>query len=188
MRASKLANYLRGMAVAVLALIPMDYSIAAKTTALPSYQLKSAYALRAAYLYHFFRFVTWPDNIVFNNNQVVLCVLSSDKEDLRQLSLIDNKKTGKMTLRILHLADKKAALSNNCHMLYISEQLQRESGLDITQIDKSTLTITEGDQPPGIINLFFSDRRLLFEIDLLKAKQQGIDISSKLMRLSRRRR
>lgn len=149
-------------------------------------------ALRSAYLFYFSHFIEWPTPYVFENKTFNLCVLSSNAQDMFQLSTLEGKQTGSNQLHIIDakkaflVSAEKTEPGPRCHMFYLAE------GADISAegagIIDYTLLITEGDNVStrGDIHLYSKDNKLKFEINKAVLDSKDFVVSSKLMRLSQK--
>lgn len=145
------------------------------------------YLVKAAFLYNFAKFIEWPpqafkdDLTPFN-----LCICGKDMLDVALKSLKDKTVHGRKVVirKFSGIKDAKT-----CHILFISRSEQK----NIEQIllkskDFNILTIGETKnfvQHGGIINFFMEKNKIRFEINVDAAKQKGIQISSKLLRLAK---
>lgn len=154
-------------------------------------------AIKVAYLYYFSKFVTWPDNTVFDEGKLNLCTGSNTQEVEFQLSTIDGKKVGDNLLRIVYvnesidLAEPDEVESEKlatCHILYVSAGLVTKYKLLQKKIPAYTLIVSESESVSNnVILLHTLNNKLSFEIDQALAEEKSLKISSKLLRLSKRR-
>jgi hypothetical protein len=146
----------------------------------------SEYALKAAFLYNFSKFVDWPDEaFVDDQSPIILCILGKDPfGDI--LKSIEGRtvKGRRLTIR----RSKEIEYLEQCHILYISGSQER----DLTQIferltDWHVLTVSDMEsfaQRGGIIGLLTEKDKIHFEINVKAAKRSGVKISSKLLNLA----
>ena len=144
------------------------------------------YAVKAAYLYNFTKFVEWPDSSLQSSDvDITVCVLGDDPFG-DALSDIRGKVVGKRTVAIRHIVGIKQIRS--CQVLFISdsEADRLEPALDAA---RTAHVLTVSDIPQfgrsgGMIALFTDQDRVRFTINEGAAKQAGLKISSHLLKLA----
>ncbi|HOJ42604.1 MAG TPA: YfiR family protein [Syntrophorhabdaceae bacterium] len=145
------------------------------------------YELKAAFIFNFAKFVTWPEHhFSVRKNTIDLCVYGSGFP-INTFNYFEGKTAQGQIFRTKRLKDLSAV--DGCDMLFVcaSERYR------ITQIinkvkDMPILTIgdTEGFGEKGVmINLYIEDDKVRFEINLDAAKDAGLFISSQLLKLGR---
>lgn len=144
------------------------------------------YALKAAYLYQFTHFISWPANTVpphyFN-----ICLLGDNPFGSALDNLQQEARKGKQvkTLRV-----ETAAELEICQVLYISaSESQRRDAL-LGEVTRQPNMLTVSDMAGfagagGMIQFVMEGKHVRFAINIEAATQAGLDISSKLIRLSR---
>jgi hypothetical protein len=145
------------------------------------------YAVKAAFLYNFAKFVKWPAD-AFSDAQspFVLGIIGEDPFG-SALDAIRRKSVGNRKLVITRL-DKLEDIKK-CHMLYISRP--RENDLDqifarLKGLNVLTVSDIEGFAlKGGIIGLFKVGNKIRFEINVNSVKRSGLQVSSKLLNLAR---
>jgi len=143
------------------------------------------YKLKAAFLYNFSRFVTWPENTLQENGKFNLCILGNDpfRELLDPLS---GKSIQKSSLNIKRLATLDQG--HACQIIFISQTgsrglkhimsvLKKQPVLTVSDIEDFT---TYG----GIIQFKLVDNKVRFNINIDNASHAGLTISSKLLSLA----
>jgi hypothetical protein len=154
------------------------------------------YLLKAAYLYNFGLFVTWPNNAVPGNN-FVIGVLGKDPfgkhlDDLAQLRTINKRKI------VIHRFGEVNEYKP-CHILFISNQPANpnvkerpEDRLAAVQAKLKGSPVLLVTEKPGLatlgaaINLYLDkDDTVKFEINPAAAKESGLELSSKLFQVGK---
>jgi len=143
------------------------------------------YRIKAAFLYNFARFVSWPDSAT-GNNGFSLCVLGTDPFG----ELVDSlagKPVHNQELVIRRLHD--LAPEENCQLVYISNEnmIDLDTTLSLLK-DQPVLTVSDMDDfitRGGIIRLRLVDKKVRFDINIDAANTAGLTISSKLLSLAR---
>lgn len=146
------------------------------------------YELKAAFIARFIDFIEWPQGSS-PDPQFRFCVYGQDPfgaalDELARLTLMNNK-----PVKIIRTRSRRQIQA--CDLLFISSTEKRSVPALLRKLnDVPVLTIgdTEGFSEMGvIINFFIEKDNQRFEINHQAAIQQGIKISSKLLKLSRNR-
>ena len=140
------------------------------------------YRIKAAFLYNFSSFTSWPEMALQDNAQFRLCVVGHDPFD-GALDSLSGKKVNGIPLKVSRLAAGENMQS--CQLAFISESetgrieetlggLTGKPVLTVSDIDDFTLH-------GGIIRLKLVDNKVRFDINVDAAEQAGLKISSKLL-------
>jgi hypothetical protein len=155
----------------------------------PARAASREYQLKAAFLYNFVQFVSWPDRTFADaKSPIVLATLgAADPFDGALEAAVAGKTVGGRPLVVKHFAT--AADVGKCQLLFVpaggTDQLAaalRNAG------PAGVLTVGEADaflKDGGIIRFYQEDNRLRFEISQAAATKAGIQVSAKLMRLAK---
>lgn len=151
-------------------------------------QRASEYAVKAAFVYDFSKFVTWPDRAFKSpDSPVSICVLGDNPFGGALDRIVAGKTVSGRTFRVLYPAS--AVEARTCQIVFISRSEQQQLKAILSELAASSaLTIGDaaGYAAQGVmINLFLKDDRVRFEINDEAAQKAGIDISSKLLSLAR---
>lgn len=143
-------------------------------------------AAKAAYLYKFLPFVTWPSAALSANEQVNICVLEPDSlGPLLDRVVLDQRIDGR-PLAVRRVSG--AAEADRCHVLYAPDASHPRAAEVLTSLRGTpVLTVTDGDSTiagHGIIHFAQVDGRLRFHIDDIAAARSGLRLSSKLLGLA----
>ena len=143
-------------------------------------------AVKATYLYKFAPFVTWPGadappatpSAPFN-----VCVVGDDPFGPLLDRAVAGQALGTRAIQVMHI-DTIGAKSN-CDIAYLGGS-RTESVADALHAVRGTptLTVTDEDDPPGIIAFAMVDGHVRFRVDQVQAQQNGLVISSKLLSLA----
>jgi len=145
------------------------------------------YELKAAFLYNFAKFVTWPTNAFeTTNSPLYIGILGEDpSKGLLEGTLANRPVNGrKITIKPLKAVDS----FEGYHMLFISSSekevlpsiLSKLQGKSILTVSETVGEFKEFAYRGGMINLFIDQRRVRFEINPEAAKKCNLMISSKL--------
>ena len=140
--------------------------------------------LKAAFIYNFTKYVTWPLSIEQASGRLRVCALGKGAYS-DELSQLNGREVRTFVLEVipLHPGDPLDA----CHVLYVS-------GVDPGKLVRRIKTLpilTISDEPDfaslgGIIGLVTEGRRIRFDINLGRARDAQLQISSRLLQLARR--
>lgn len=146
--------------------------------------IRSEYEVKAAFLYNFTRFVSWPDT-AHASRHLEVCIFGDDPfGDL--LNPIRGRKSQGRELQ-LRYPDEAAGLAG-CDVLYIGQTHPRnlDELLELAQ-DRGMLTVS--DLPDfvrkgGMVGYVKQGNVIRFEISLKAATEAGLTINSRLLELA----
>jgi len=178
------------IATLACALILANSSVGARLWSSPlavAAEMSREYLIKAAFLYNFAKFTEWPAAAFASaDSPLTICVLGDDPFGAA-LDAIDGKEIKGRTVSVRRLAD--TAVAEACHVIFIS--ISEETRLtDILDILRGRPVLTVADMPEfartgGIINLKTNEEeRIRFDINIGKAQQAGLRMSSKLLSLA----
>lgn len=141
--------------------------------------------LKAAFVFRFPQFVTWPAAVISGRETLDFCVAAGSATTARALREL----TSGESLNGLKLLVRENPVELNvasCHVLVLPGARSNRD-LIARAADKPILTV--GESPTflddgGIIQLKVVDRRVRFEINLPAATRAGVTLSSQLLRLA----
>ena len=144
------------------------------------------YALKAAFLYNFALFTTWPDRY---EKLLHLCVLGRDPFGTALDSLVGKDANG-ARITVSRLRNLNEAV-RSCQIIFVTDAdvdafVAQTAGASPV---KGVLTIAEreGAARAGImIELISENGKISFEFNQMNADKSGVTVSSKLLRLARK--
>jgi len=147
----------------------------------------SEYQVKAAYLYNFGKFVTWPETPATKNDQLFeICVLGEDPFGSTLESTIADQTIGGKGIVARRIT--KAQGIDSCRILFISSSEIARLPEIIDALEKtSVLTVSdipEFSQHGGMIQFVFDGNRVRFEVNLTKAEDAGLNLSSALLKVA----
>jgi flavin-binding protein dodecin len=149
-------------------------------------QPSTEYRIKAAFLYNFTSFVTWPDD-KSGEAGFVLCVLGNDPFG-NLLDKLAGKSVNGRQLVIRRL--DSLALVDQCKLVFISEAASDRIGdalMLLHELPVLTVSDTRGfTELGGIIEFRIIANKVRFDINLKAAESAGLNISSKLLSLATR--
>lgn len=144
----------------------------------------SEYRIKAAFLYNFARFVSWPDSDT-GNNGFSICVLGTDPFG----ELVDSlagKQVHNQELVIRRLSELTP--EDNCQLVYISSENMMDLDATLSLLRANpVLTVSDMDDfitRGGIIRFRLANNKVRFDINIDAANTAGLTISSKLLSLA----
>lgn len=165
------------------------------------------YEVKAAFIYNFMNFIEWPQKKDSDSNEIMVIGIPDSNVLDQALEIIKSKKIKGRSIIIRQLTGlekpeggdekenlnwlKKIEAIRNCHVLFFSRHLKKETIENIlNEIYKSgVLTIGESEnflENGGIVNFTIKDKKIRFEINLVAATDNGLKIRSKLLKLADR--
>jgi hypothetical protein len=144
------------------------------------------YAIKAAYLYKFGLFVTWPSTAFASPDSAIdLCVIGEDPFGATLDATVSGQRVGGRPVVIRRL--NTIGRDSGCHILFVGgSDTQRTSQTLVAVRGSGVLTVTDAQASgaTGIVNFVIKDNRVRFDIDENAAAQNGLIISSKLLSLA----
>jgi hypothetical protein len=145
------------------------------------------YAVKAAFLFNFAKFVEWPaDAFADPASPLVLCVLGEDPFG-DALTALKGKTVNGRPLSIRYATTLDGL--GRCHLLFICSS-EKPFLPGILGATKGSNILTVGDvedfaRDGGIINLVNEENRVGIEVNLEAAQRTRLKVSSKLLGLAR---
>jgi len=143
-------------------------------------------ALKAAFIYNFARFTTWPADVPAAD-RFVICVLNDGAvaEALARAVAGRSLAERPVTVSVVEPAAPKRA----CRVLYVaglSVERVAEVVSELRELPVLTISNIEGfASTGGMTQFFFEHGQLRFRIHLESAKRAGLQISSRLLIMAR---
>ena len=142
------------------------------------------YEMKAAYLYNFAAFTTWP---LQQDKKIRLCVLGKDSFG-GSLEELTKNTIGDKHIVLSYLPNMQVA--GNCQILFVDTSERPNATEILNQLRGApVLTVTDNEDlfnAGAMIGLFVENRRLVFDINYAQAKHSRLAISSKLLRIARK--
>ena len=146
-------------------------------------------ALKAAFIYNFAKFTVWPTDVLPPEGPLVMCVVggAAVAEALAR-TVKDRELDGRrLAVSLMALAESQST----CHILYLSGVTSGEAARLVARLrDLPVLTISDIEgftELGGIAEVFFEHGRLRFTVQPAAAKRIRLQISSRLLALSKPR-
>ena len=145
------------------------------------------YQIKAAFLFHFTQFVSWPDHC-FQNAQspAVIGILGTDPFGNYLQDVIAGETINHHPLTIRHFASVEEV--TECQILFINVGDRKSIQTILEKLKgKSVLTVSDAakfSKLGGMIGLYTRNDKVNIEINLEAAKEENFVMSSKLLKLS----
>jgi len=171
-----------------VALVTIAWLLLASFVLAPRAHAQSEDRVMAAFLFNFVRYVEWPkDAFDQRDSPVQLCVLGADDFADVVANTVSGKTVDQRSVHVRAIPDLGAG--SDCHMLFIGRDA-RPSLADAVVALRGRSVFAIADQEGfasdgGIANFFRADNRIRFEINPTTAKNAGLKISSRLLRLAK---
>ena len=141
--------------------------------------------VKAAFLFNFAKFVTWPAGLA-EGEPIALCVLGSDSFDEALEEVIGSRPVGGRSVVVRPVSSTIEI--GACQIVFVraSEHSRAASILEHVG-DKPVLTVGESEgfaARGGIINFRVEESRVRFEVNPAAAKRAGLELSSQLLKLA----
>ncbi len=139
--------------------------------------------LKAAYIYNFGKYVTWPT--ITATDPLEICLLGPDPL-ADPLQKLEEKKIGDREITF-DLLDS-TSIKTDCEMLFISRSQQKQLAATLAQLeDNAVLTISDIQGfagKGGMIELVRKENKIRFIINIDSVRRAGLVISSRLLSLA----
>lgn len=175
----------------VLALLCFGVGLAAGRAATPSRaeapRELATHEIRAAYLFNFTKFVTWPQSSGLATSDTLVIVVHDDFETWKVLEKMSRSATsGGRPLSVRHIRPGDSVPS--CRVLYVAASDAGEAAR-VLQAPAARAALTVGNSETflklgGVIRLLEVRNRLVFDVSLPAAEQRRLEISSAMLKVA----
>jgi hypothetical protein len=147
------------------------------------------YAIKAAYIYNFGRYVQWPPaSFPDSQSPFVIGVLGSDPFGALLDEIAQSKKIEGRPIAARRFASM--AEYQPCHILFVSAAASPEQKLAAIKMAQDSRVLLVGEDPGlaergATINFFLEQNKIRFEINAEAARREQLKISSKLLSLAK---
>lgn len=144
------------------------------------------YAVKAAYLYNFAKFVEWPSEAFAGANAPLLICIAGENPFGEALDTITGKQVENRPVAVRHVP--AATGLDKCHIVYVGRSEQGRFKSLLAKLARLPI-LTVGDiadfaQEGGMIGLVETEQRIRFNINLAAARQANLKLSSQLLKLA----
>lgn len=141
-------------------------------------------AMKAAFLYNFALFTEWPTHL----DAINLCI-SAESDLANAAAGVDGREVRDgIRMRVVHTVPGTDL--SGCQILFVGEANRGRLHDILNRIGGSpVLTVTDVDgwlEQGVMIDMYKSEKRLAFDVNINASRRAGLVLSSKLLRLARR--
>jgi len=143
--------------------------------------------IKAVFLFNFSQFITWP-NFSFQSEKdnFIICIMEHENIFTNIVKKVTNGEHVKgRTIQVIRY-NRNTKISG-CQILFVTDKAQYD--IDWKSVKKlPILTIGESEgfvNEYGIINFILNGNNIHFEINHMRAQENGLNISFKLLRLAK---
>jgi hypothetical protein len=153
----------------------------------PLEQAREEYQVKAAFLYNFAKFVTWPDDTLAPGNSIVICVDGKTHFGHWLEDTVRGKTIEGHNLEVRRVST--VAEAGSCHILFVGAGDERGWLSRLAALGRAgILTVGESDAAAAagaIVNFTLEGDKVRFEINTSMADRERLRISSRLLSLAR---
>ena len=144
-------------------------------------------AAKAAYVVNFAHFTTWPDDAFADASTPIDLIVYGGERTRESFKSIDGQKAGEREIRV-HLM-RPAETIDHCHLIFFDQDVDYTFLSTVLNSVRGRPVLTIGETPDfiglgGIVNIFYKDERLHFNVKPARASRRGLKISSRLLKLA----
>lgn len=145
--------------------------------------------MKAHYVLNVMRYVTWPADLMPPGPEasLTLCVLGTDGAGTVEALMALNGKRGVQTPRLTVQRVHSVRVLHSCHAVFVAESDAAKMDHILGTLGSAPVLVV-ADSPAArqaTVVLALDNRRLVFDINLTRAKASQLQVSSKLMQLAR---
>jgi len=146
------------------------------------------YQIKAAFLYHFAKFIEWPPSTLPKDNTPLLFAILSQDASPYWTAAIENQTVRGHAIVVRHLRALEE-LNEQYHLVFIHYSMAQDAGRIVQRL-KNLPVLIVGDEigwgaRGGAINFIKIDKKIHFEVNLAAARNSGLKISSEMLKLAR---
>lgn len=142
------------------------------------------YAIKAAYIYNFSKFVEWPAK-AFEKSKTFNVSILVDEDLVPYFKKLNGKEV--RGRKVVISFKKQVEDIEICHIIFVGKSKQNNLAEILTRLkDQSVLIIGDEEgfsKQGGMINFVMKENNVRFEINPDAARRAGLKISSKLLSL-----
>jgi hypothetical protein len=146
----------------------------------------SEYAVKAAFVYNFAKFVEWPEGTFAGaTDPIALCVLGENPFGPLLEDAVRDKTVNARQI-VVH-ESKTLSPAVRCHIVFLASGSLDESLAALAK--RPVLTVSDAEsavERGAIIGLRLEERKVRFEVNLIAAKKARLKLSSQLLKVAAR--
>jgi hypothetical protein len=137
------------------------------------------YRVKAAFLYNFARFVTWPADSPRTSEAVVIGILGKDPFGALLDSTVLGKTVGGKPFKVRRIPWEGDI--TGCHLVFIAASIAELSGSAVLTVGETDDFLDAG----GMIGFVIEDEAVRIDMNLDAARKAGLEVSSQLLLVAR---
>jgi YfiR/HmsC-like len=142
--------------------------------------------VKAAYLYNFGKFVTWPPDRIVASNPFEICIVGKDPFGKVLDATVSGERLGGRTIAIKRLSQVQQA--GSCSILFVSSSEEEHLATILDSAHRFNL-LTVSDlkhfaERGGVIGLVVQQDRVRFEVNRTAAERCHLQLSSELLKVA----
>ena len=147
----------------------------------------SEYQVKAVFIYNFTHFINWPEKAFDSQyDSFVIGIIGNDPIAQYVETAIANERVGSHVLRFERFNSIEDI--GKCHILYVASKDPDEIREILEKVNGKNI-LTVGDTPNfvrwgGMVRFYTEEGRIRLQINNTIAKEEGLKISSKLLRVA----
>jgi len=146
------------------------------------------YQVKAAFFYHFARFIEWPAATFSSEDEPFrVCIVGKNPFEGELANLLSGKAVHNRS--VILMPNVPDSQWDQCHVVFVGDvSADRVKTVTRAFKGKSVLTIGEREdfiRRGGVIRLFMQNNKVRFAINPQAAQQAQLHVSSKLLRLAK---
>lgn len=145
-------------------------------------------AVKAAFLYRFAGYVTWPPQTMRNERSFTIAVLGADSVAKELEGIVANRSIDGLPVRVIRIDSVRKI--GGAQMLYLRARSTERLREEIAKIaSQPTLVVTDtagGLDAGSTVNFLLVDRRVRFEVSLAAADRARLKVSAELLSVAAR--
>ena len=150
-------------------------------------QTSSEYHIKAAYLYNFTQFITWPEQTFTPRDQTLIIGVYGENPFNGFLeNVVRGEKAKGRTIQVRYINSVEDL--NACHVLYIGTYNRKEIKELLSEChNRNILTVSDSEnfiKLGGMVRFVTVNNNVKFQINPIVVENAGLKISSKVLRLA----
>ncbi len=144
------------------------------------------YAVKAAYLYNFAKYVEWPLEAFASDDAPLWICIAGANPFGDALTMLSGKRVENHPVEVRHLPAMTGL--DRCHIVFIGRVEQGQFKTVLARLARlPVLTVSDINdfaRMGGMIGLVEADQRIRFDINLTTARRANLKLSSQLLKLA----
>lgn len=179
----KLAKKVLTVTIVFLGLLPCSYAATRSDL-----DLAKEYQVKALFLYNFANFVEWPSDAFTDQSSPLKMCLYGAVPFGEFLDIVNGVMVRDRTLKVIRTTDY-SQIQSGCHILFVGIDHHKELDTFFKNLNHlfvlSIGNVKDFAHKGGVVNILRTTDQQQFEINLTKAIENGLLISSDLLSLAR---